>query len=60
MLNYKTEKRLIKRYLEDSKAHLSLYRRSNRIPKDWMFANFLDWCSEQKPQIKYKSKQVFF
>ena len=59
MLEYKTYRKLIRRYLDDERAVARLFQTRNIIPKNLMYSLFLNWA-EDKTKIKYKSKQVFF
>lgn len=59
MLEYKTYRKLIRRFLDDERAIARLFQTRNIIPKNLMYSLFLNWA-EDKTKIKYKSKQVFF
>ena len=59
MLEYKTYRKLIRRFLDDERAIARLFQTRNIIPKNLMYSLFLNWA-EDNTKIKYKSKQVFF
>ena len=59
MLEYKTYRKLIRRFLDDERAVARLFQTRNIIPKNLMYSLFLNWA-EDNTKIKYKSKQVFF
>ena len=59
MLEYKTYRKLNRRYLDDERAVARLFQTRNIIPKNLMYSLFLNWA-EDNTKIKYKSKQVFF
>lgn len=59
MLEYKTYRKLIRKFLDDQNAIDKLFSSSNRVLKIGMYVNFLGWC-EGKSKIKYKWKYIFF
>lgn len=59
MLEYKTYRKLIRRFLDDERAVARLFQTRNIIPQNLMYSLFLNWA-EDNTKIKYKSKQVFF
>ena len=59
MLEYKTYRKLIRRFLDDERAVARLFQTRNIIPKNLMYSLFLNWA-EDNTKIKYKSQQVFF
>lgn len=60
MLEYKLYRGLIERYLEDEIAIRQLFSRKNFVLKVGMYADFMNWCNDKKPKLKYKSKDIFY
>ena len=53
MLEYKTYRKLIRRFLDDERAVARLFQTRNIIPQNLMYSLFLNWA-EDKTKIKYK------
>ena len=51
MLEYKTYRKLIRRFLDDERAVARLFQTRNIIPKNLMYSLFLNWA-EDKTKIK--------
>ena len=60
MLEGKIYKKLIRKFLKDERVINKLFSKSNMVLKSIMYANFMNWCSDKKTRLKYKSKSIFF
>lgn len=60
MRENKTYRKIINKYLDDERVINKLFSRSNMVLKAGMYANFMNWCSDKRPKLKYKSKGIFF
>jgi len=59
MLEYKTYRKLIRKFLEDGRAIDRIFSTRNIIAPNLMYSLFLNWA-EDKTKIKYKPKEVFW
>lgn len=59
MLEYKTYRKLIGKFLDDGRAIDRIFSRRNIINPNLMYSLFLNWA-EDKTKIKYKPKEVFW